>query len=77
MVLETRTAWVTYRVTGREVVDPGAVEVLDAAPGQPQLTLATCHPEYSARQRLVVHAVQESVVGKAPGVRPPALSEQV
>ena len=83
VVLETRTAWVTYRVTGRTVVDPGAVEVVAPVPGRPGavptrrlLTLTTCHPQYSARERLVVHGTQESVLAKAPGQRPPALDER-
>ena len=81
VVVETQTAWVTYRVTGREVVAPSAVEVTLPVPGRPGvrpterlLTLTTCHPEYSARERLVVHGVQEQVAPK-PGPRPAALEE--
>ncbi|RBY83086.1 class E sortase [Geodermatophilus sp. TF02-6] len=52
-------------VPGREIVSPSDVSVISptpgGAPGGPPtgayLTLTTCHPEYSARQRLVVHAV--------------------
>jgi sortase (surface protein transpeptidase) len=33
--------------------------VLDATP-RPSLTLTTCHPRFSAAQRLVVRAVQVS-----------------
>lgn len=83
VVLETRTAWVTYRVTGRTVVDPGAVQVTWPVPGDRRaepterlLTLTTCHPEFSARERLVVHGVQESELAKGPGVRPAALDER-
>ncbi|MGY1639380.1 class E sortase [Geodermatophilus sp. SYSU D00742] len=52
-------------VPGRHIVSPGDVSVINptpgAAPGAPPtgayLTLTTCHPEYSARQRLIIHAV--------------------
>jgi len=51
-------------IPGRQVVSPSAVEVIsptpnaaeDAAPTGAYLTLTTCHPRYSARQRLIVHA---------------------
>ena len=51
-------------IPGRQVVSPGDVEVIaptpngtsDAAPSGAYLTLTTCHPRFSARQRLVVHA---------------------
>ena len=81
LVVETRTAWVTYRVTERAVVAPSAVEVTWPVPGvagavptQHLLTLTTCHPEYSARSRLVVRAVEESSLPRTAGVRPAALT---
>ncbi|MEO7262175.1 MAG: class E sortase [Jatrophihabitantaceae bacterium] len=50
-------------VRGREIVGPTAVQVIDPVPGHPRatatralLTLTTCHPKYSADQRLIVHA---------------------
>jgi sortase (surface protein transpeptidase) len=72
-------------VPGQEIVTPADVQVIaptpggtaDAAPTGAYLTLTTCHPRYSARQRLVVHAVLDG-----PGVTraqapdgPPALTE--
>jgi sortase A len=63
VVVETRDSWFTYSVTGTRVVEPTAVEVTWPVPGQrgatateALLTLTTCHPRYSARQRLVVQA---------------------
>ncbi len=60
----TRSGRFVYQVTGHEIVSPLAREVLDPVPGRPgeapaqaRLTLTTCHPEYSARQRWVVQAV--------------------
>jgi len=63
IVVETRDTYFTYRVTGAEVVPPSATAVTLPVPGQPAarptrrlLTLTTCHPRYSARQRLIVYA---------------------
>ncbi len=44
-----------YRVTEQLVVDPTEVGVVAPTP-TPELTLTTCNPRYSARQRLVIHA---------------------
>jgi sortase A len=51
-------------IPGMQIVDPSAVEVVSptpnaaagAAPSGAYLTLTTCHPRYSARQRLIIHA---------------------
>jgi sortase A len=43
----------TYRVMEKKVVRPDQVEVLDPT-ADARLTLTTCHPKYSAAQRLVV-----------------------
>lgn len=49
-----------YRVFDKVVVSPSATEVLDPPesgdPRQGTLTLTTCHPKYSAQERLVVKA---------------------
>jgi len=80
IVVETRTAYFTYRVEKTFIVKPTAVGVTFHVPDQPGavptrrlLTLTTCHPKYSAKQRLIVRAVLDSVVDKGPGVVPPAL----
>lgn len=44
-----------YRVFGRRVVNPDAVEILDNTP-KPQLTIFTCTPVFSTKQRLVLFA---------------------
>ncbi|WP_091323546.1 class E sortase [Geodermatophilus ruber] len=74
IVVETASAWFVYRVLGddggvpgRQIVTPTDVQVISPTPNGPAdgpptgayLTLTTCHPEYSARQRLVVHALLE------------------
>ncbi len=80
VVVETRDSWFTYRVTGTEIVAPTAVEVTLPVPKQPGvaptkslLTLTTCHPRYSARQRMIVSAVLEAPLPKSEGL-PPALT---
>lgn len=74
---------------GREIVTPDRTDVLAVVPHRPDLdlpvsarqhllTLTTCHPKFSARQRMVVHAVQVSAYDKreqAPGFRPSELAE--
>ena len=51
-------------VPGREIVPPDAVQVIAPVPDHPGatatralLTLTTCHPKYTANQRMIVHAV--------------------
>lgn len=74
VVLETRDGWFTYTIRGSEVVAPTAVEVTYAVPGDPDatpterlLTLTTCHPKYSARERLIVRAELTAASAKADG----------
>ncbi|MBW3638926.1 MAG: class E sortase [Actinobacteria bacterium] len=63
VVLETRDMWFTYEVTDSQIVAPTAVEVTfpvpgdaDATPTKRLLTMTTCNPEYSARERLIISA---------------------
>lgn len=67
ILVEARGARYTYRVTAQEIVAPTAVDVLAPVPGSPGrpalqavITLTTCHPEYSAAQRLIVHGILTS-----------------
>lgn len=64
LVVQTPDAWYVYRVTGADVVWPRQVEVIAPVPGDPEaqpservMTLTTCHPMFSARQRYVVYAL--------------------
>ena len=63
IVVQTEGAWYVYRVASTQIVLPHQVEVLAAVPGQPGvvpteavMTMTTCHPMYSARERYIVHA---------------------
>jgi len=68
-------------VKGLEVVDPADVAVIEPVPGRPGatpklrlLTLTTCHPKFSARERLIIHAQQAGgPLAKSGGALPPAL----
>lgn len=55
----TSSAKFSYRVVSTGVTDPSDVSVIDRAEagGRAMLTMTTCHPEFSARERLYVHAV--------------------
>ncbi|HEY8721535.1 class E sortase [Pengzhenrongella sp.] len=64
LVVRTKDNWFVYRVTSTEIVRPGDVQVIDPVPGKPggvptkrSITLTTCHPMFSARQRFIVHGV--------------------
>jgi len=74
IVLRTRAGTFTYRVLRSEVVDPTDIAVIlpvprhpGAAPAQRLLTLTTCTPKYSARQRLIVTAVLDPGAAASPG----------
>lgn len=52
----TRAGTFRYLVSEQKIVTPEAVEVLDPTPDN-RLTLTTCHPKYSAAQRLIIVAI--------------------
>jgi sortase A len=59
ITIVTREAIYTYTVTRTDVVRPTDTQVLDNVEGpdgklKATITLTTCHPRYSARQRLIV-----------------------
>lgn len=77
LVFETAGWWLTYRVTSARVVPPTAVGVTAPVPGatgrRPTaalLTLTTCNPRYSDRERLVVFGRLAETRAKSVG--PPA-----
>ena len=68
-------------VVGKTIVLPSQVEVIAPVPGQPGrpatkrlITLTTCHPQFSARQRLIVHGVLVASYHKVSGQRPVELT---
>ncbi len=58
-----------YEVSGTEIVLPSAVEVIEDK-GDNRLTLTSCHPKYSARQRIIVSALLVDDPAPAPPPRP-------
>ena len=75
IVVETKANWFVYRVTGHQIVAPTQISVLLPVPDEPDaeptvavLTMTSCHPEYSARERYVVHAELAATYAHARGV---------
>ena len=75
VLVETKETWYVYRVSGHEIVAPTQVSVLlpvpdepDAEPTRAVLTMTSCHPEFSARERYVVHATLDASYPHAQGV---------
>ncbi|WP_106396715.1 class E sortase [Actinocorallia populi] len=61
ILIDTRRTQYVYRVTGSQIVAPTRVEVTAPVPFRPGrkpkkrlITLTTCHPKYSAAQRLII-----------------------
>ena len=82
IMVTTRSGSFKYTVAEKKIVTPETVEVLDPSPDN-RLTLTTCHPKYSAEQRLIIVAllqgppVDEPVVsaGTTPTTSPPRSRE--
>lgn len=62
LVVQTQDTWYVYRVTSSQIVLPQDVEVIAPVPNEPgaepttaMITLTTCHPMFSARERFIVH----------------------
>ena len=75
VMVETRDTYFVYRVTSHQIVAPTQVTVLLPVPDEPErkatvatLTLTSCHPEFSARERYVVHAELEATYPRDKGV---------
>ncbi|MFB4316459.1 class E sortase [Actinomadura sp. 21ATH] len=72
ILIDTREKQFVYRVTGSRGVEPTAVEVTapvpmrpKAKPDEPLITLTTCHPKYSAAERLIVFGELAETVPRA------------
>lgn len=75
VLVETKDSYFVYRVSGHQIVPPSQVSVLLPVPDQPgvdasaaTLTMTSCHPEFSARERFVVHATLAATYPHAEGV---------
>jgi LPXTG-site transpeptidase (sortase) family protein len=56
LFFETAYGRFRYEVTGLSIVIPKDTKVLAPTPGESVLTITTCHPQYTAKQRLVLRA---------------------
>lgn len=81
VIVESEKAWIVYKVTSTEVITPDQGEVLYPVPHQlgaePEhslLTLTTCHPLMSTRERYVVYSEFSYWIDRADGM-PDALLE--
>lgn len=61
ILIDTRDRQFVYTVTDRRIVKPSATEVTASVPFHPKrrpterlITLTTCHPKYSAAERMIV-----------------------
>lgn len=77
VVVETADAYHVYVVHRLRVVEPDASEVLAPLPDrpgaeatEPRMVLTTCHPRFSAQQRLVAYAVLSQSVLRSEGPPP-------
>ncbi len=70
-------------VVGKAIVLPSQTGVIAPVPGQPGvaakrdielITLTTCHPQFSNRQRLIVHGILVAQYPKVAGERPAELT---
>ena len=72
IILTTVNGRFVYRATGSEVVAPTASEVVATTdPSVAKLTLTTCHPRWTARERLVVFADLDVAASAAPPAAAP------
>jgi sortase A len=81
IVVWTADTWYVYRVTSSQIVMPDDVQVIAPVPDQPgaepterYITLTTCHPMFSARERYIVHGVLDYWAPVSEGV-PAELAE--
>ena len=71
IVVTTLAGRFVYRVTGQEIVSPSDYQVIATTdPTLATLTLTSCHPKYTARERIIVYSeldpnATSGVVGEA------------
>jgi len=75
IIVETASDYFVYRMYASEIVSPSSSEVIAPVPGKPDeqparrlLTMTSCNPEFSSRERFVVHAELASVYPREGGL---------
>jgi sortase A len=73
ILIDTKTTQYVYKVTGNRIVAPTRVEVAAPVPFHPNrkpkqklITLTTCHPKYSAAQRLIIFGELDRQLPRVP-----------
>lgn len=68
IVVETLAGRYVYRMTGSEIVDPSEYRVIATTdPTKATLTLTSCHPLRSAKQRIIIYAELDTSQSSPPG----------
>jgi sortase A len=67
IIVESLQGHYEYVVEGSKIVPPSDYTVVANVPDQSLLTLITCHPKYTARERLVVTAVLDEATSDVLG----------
>ena len=74
------------QVVGRHITTPEDVSVVDKVPGHKDgdemgmeslITLTTCHPQFSAAERMIIHGMEVERIDKSTGKKPAALEAEV
>ncbi len=67
---------------GREIVDPSDGQVLDKVPDNPKavpaarlMTMTTCHPKFTAAQRMIVYSQLQTKVARDGNTMPATISD--
>ncbi len=81
VIIETVNTYYVYTIVSSEIVLPTDVRVVLPVPNQPgakptqaMLTMTSCHPEFSSRERYVQHAVLDQTLPRAGGLPPEVLA---
>jgi len=62
IVMTTLAGRFVYRVTGQEIVSPSQYQVIATTdPTVATLTLTSCHPKYTARERIIIYSELDPV----------------
>jgi sortase A len=82
VIRTTDDVWYVYRVTSTEIVAPADVGVIAPVPNEPgatpterMITLTTCHPMFSARERFIVHGTLDYWAPASDGIPAELVSE--
>jgi sortase A len=73
MYVETADGWYVYEYLSTAIVEPTTVEVIDPLPpglteSDRYITLTTCHPLFSAAERMIVHGVFDGFFPREGGI---------